>query len=85
MKKILTFLWITAVAGVFSTLAPAKKAVDYSAKHLAGRAVIQVVGDEIIEYPSLEDAEIISGVPQSVIIESIITEQPVEGYVFSHK
>lgn len=85
MKKLVVFLGMTAVAGVMATMSNTKAPANTGPTHILDHKVVQVLGDQVIEYPSIEDAAIISNVPQNVIIESIITEKPVDGYEFRHQ
>lgn len=85
MKKLAVFIGLTATAGLASLMSSTKAPAPTTVEHLVDRKIIQVDGTNIIEYPSVQDAAIISNIPEEVIIQSIITEQAVDGYVFRHQ
>lgn len=76
----------TLAGGTVALTAIQTKQETYQEVQASGVEIVQMQNGEIIaEFPSLDDAEIISSYPADLILESINNGTPIDGFTFGKR
>lgn len=86
MKTLIAFLIVGAI-GIFTmTLTSNDAPAEFDVNQISSSTILLKDASGIVkEYESLDDAAFLTDIPDSVILESILSGKKIEGYEFTYK